>query len=69
MGFCDALDSDDKSAGQTLGRQFRMAAADGSVYLGVRREAGQCVGLLLPTWRPIRNGEAGPHAAASPKSH
>ena len=48
-----ALDPDDYSASQALGRQLRAAGSDGVVYPSVRRAGGWCIGIFWPNVIPI----------------
>jgi len=43
-----ALDPDDYSESQILGRQLRAAGSDGVVYPSQRPQGGECVGLFYP---------------------
>lgn len=46
--FKQAVDPDDYSTSQTLGRQLRTAGSNGVAYPSVRREGGECAGLFYP---------------------
>ncbi len=46
--FKKAVDPDDYSVSQTLSTELRAAGSNGVVYPSVRRDGGECAGLLFP---------------------
>lgn len=48
-----ALDPDDYTVSQTLGRELRDGGSDGIVYASVRKPGGHCVGVFWPDVIPV----------------